>query len=80
MKSKNLSSPPKCYLCSGVDFIYRQGSVRDNPDLKILECQNCGLVFLSSPLNIEESFYKNSGMHGREVLDVETWLREAQLV
>lgn len=78
MRSKELSDKKRCYLCGGVNFNYRQGSVRDNPDLKILECQNCGLVFLSSLLHIEESFYKNSGMHGHEVLDVETWLREAQ--
>ena len=75
---KKLSGPQRCYLCGGVEYQYRLGSVRDNPDLKILECKNCGLVFLSSLQHIEGSFYENSGMHGHEVLDVNAWLRETQ--
>lgn len=77
MSSKKLSNQKKCYLCGGLDFNYRQGTVRDNSALRILECKNCGLVFLSS-LHIEESFYKNSGMHGSVIPDVETLLRETQ--
>lgn len=29
----------KCHLCGSEDLKYRHGSVRDNKDLKILECK-----------------------------------------
>lgn len=64
----------KCYLC-GCDSINRRtGSVRDKPDLDILECRECGLVFLSSFDHITETFYEDSGMHD-SVVDRETWQR-----
>lgn len=54
---------PSCYLCEGDDFRIRPGTVRDDPELQILECISCGLVFLSSHSHIHENFYQNSGMH-----------------
>ena len=53
----------QCYLCKSKNLDARKGSVRDNKTLKILECQNCGLVFLSSFKHIEKGFYENSKMH-----------------
>lgn len=53
----------RCYLCSGIDLVEREGSVRDRPELKIFECSSCGLVFLSSFDHIETGFYEDSGMH-----------------
>ena len=46
--SEKTSRAKECYLCSGTEFHKRPGSVRDNPDLEILECASCGLVCLSS--------------------------------
>ncbi len=66
----------KCYLCGGTEFNKRPGSVRDRPELEVLECASCGLVFLSSFDHIEDFFYENSEMHGEEMLDTKTWLRE----
>ncbi len=43
----------------------RDGSVRDNKNLDILECQNCGLVYLSSNEHINEEFYEDSNMHAQ---------------
>ena len=53
----------ECYLCKNRKTIQRTGSVRDNPQLKILECASCGLVFLSSFDHIKKKFYENSRMH-----------------
>ena len=66
----------KCYLCGGTKFNKRPGSVRDRPELEVLECASCGLVFLSSFDHIRDDFYENSEMHGEEMPDVQTWLRE----
>lgn len=66
----------KCYLCKGTGFNKRPGSVRDNPDLEVLECASCGLVFLSSFGHIIDGFYENSEMHGQEMLDIQVWLRD----
>ena len=66
----------KCYLCGYTEFNKRPGSVRDNPNLKILECASCGLVFLSSLDHIRDDFYKNSEMHDKEIPNVQTWLND----
>jgi len=65
-----------CYLCGGDNFVRRNGTVRDNPELKVLECGSCGLVFLSSFAHIESGFYEESGMHA-QAIDVEAWLRQS---
>ena len=53
-----------CYLCGSADFKKRPGSVRNNPNLDVLECIGCGLVCLSSFDHIKKGFYENSGMGG----------------
>ncbi len=67
-----------CYLCGGTVHRERPGSVRDAPDLKVLECDACGLVFLSSFGHIRADHYEDSGMHGDQPLPVADWLREAE--
>ncbi len=64
-----------CYLCGAQSFSKRPGRVRDNPALQVLECNGCGLVFLSSFDHIDAGFYENSRMHPAE-FTVEDWLRE----
>ena len=65
-----------CYLCGGTSHRERPGSVRDNISLKVLECNACGLVFLSSIEHIQPLHYAQSGMHGNQPLPIENWLRE----
>lgn len=65
----------QCYLCGSTEFNRRAGSVRDNPNLKILECASCGLVFLSSFDHVKDSFYESSEMHGENIPDVQAWLK-----
>jgi len=70
MKNQN------CYLCGSDQNIGRLGSVRDNPEIKPLECVDCGLVFMSSVGHIAEEHYAESGMHNGAMPDVESWLKK----
>ena len=64
---------PSCYLCGSRFFFRRAGTVRDNPELTVMECRQCGLVFLSSFKHIENGFYEQSGMHSKPI-DIKAWL------
>ena len=66
----------KCYLCNATKFIKRKGQVRDNPDLKILECLSCGLVALNSHDHVRAGHYENSGMHENQNQIMELWFSE----
>ena len=65
-----------CYLCGSSKNTKRDGSVRDNKDLDILECSSCGLVFLSDKEHIKDSYYEESNMS--EDLNMREWLNETQ--
>lgn len=67
-----------CYLCGNSTFFKREGRVRDDPALEILECRNCGLVTLSSLAHIGAGHYENSGMHGAEPPSMHTWLKDCR--
>lgn len=67
-----------CYLCKSDKFSKRTGSVRDNPDIDILECSDCGLVYLSSLDHIQDGHYEESGMHNDELPDIDNWLQETE--
>ena len=67
-----------CYLCKSDKYCKRAGSVRDNSNLDILECGNCGLVYLSSLDHIQDEHYEESGMHGDEAPNIDNWLKETE--
>ena len=67
-----------CYLCKSDQYSQRAGSVRDNSNIDILECSDCGLVYLSSLNHIQDGHYEESGMHGDEVPDIDNWLKETE--
>jgi 2-polyprenyl-3-methyl-5-hydroxy-6-metoxy-1,4-benzoquinol methylase len=71
------SNQQRCYLCNSDELTVRHGQVRDNPDIMVLECSSCSLVFLSSFSHISEDFYKNkfSGMHEG---DIDSFLRKIE--
>lgn len=74
-----MGSNQACYLCGGEELKKREGSVRDNPSLDVMECSRCGLVFLSSFSHIKESFYEDAKMHDGEIdVDIEAWIRETE--
>lgn len=64
-----------CYICKSKKIKKKPAEVRDNANLDVLECADCGLVFLSSFSHINDGFYENSGMHEDEP-DIEKWSRE----
>jgi 2-polyprenyl-3-methyl-5-hydroxy-6-metoxy-1,4-benzoquinol methylase len=66
-----------CYLCKSNKYSKRPGTVRDNPNIDVLECNDCGLVYLSSLNHIQERHYEESNMHDGD-LDIEKWLEETQ--
>jgi SAM-dependent methyltransferase len=65
----------KCYLCDCSEHLHRPGKVRDDESLDILECQGCGLVFLSRT-KLPEGFYEQSCMHSDDPQPIEEWLRD----
>ncbi|MDC6451756.1 class I SAM-dependent methyltransferase [Alphaproteobacteria bacterium] len=67
-----------CYLCGSNHHIKREGTVRDKPNLDILECSDCSLVFLSTNKHIGEKHYEESGMHNGEEIAIESWLKETK--
>jgi SAM-dependent methyltransferase len=67
-----------CYICQSSDFSVRDGAVRDAPEMNIVECKNCSLVFLTSTAHISEGFYESSGMHGSEPMPMDVWLSETE--
>jgi len=71
-------SSMSCYLCNHPNFSVRNGSVRDDASLQIIECTNCGLVALSSVQHIQASHYEDSGMHGDALPSIESWLRDTE--
>lgn len=67
----------KCYLCGSCDYKSRDGKVRDNAKLEVLECNHCGLVFLSNSDHIDENYYENSNMSNG--LTIKEWLSETSV-
>lgn len=65
-----------CYLCGSDKFKYRDGEVRDKKELKILECLDCSLVYLSDFSHVEDNFYEESNMHVN--FDLQKWSKETQ--
>lgn len=49
-----------CYLCGSSRFDAVEGKVRDRPNLGILRCADCGLVFLDSFDHVQGSFYESA--------------------
>jgi len=60
-----------CYLCKSDKYSKRTGSVRDKPDIDVLECSDCGLVYLSSLEHTQDQHYEGSGMHDGEVPNID---------
>lgn len=67
-----------CYLCGSDSFHLRKGAVRDAPQLFIHECNNCGLVYLSSVSHIQNGHYEGSGMFGAEPIAIDKLLKATE--
>ena len=72
-------SQKRCYLCNATNFEHIEGKVRDIPDMKILKCCVCGLVFLEKFDHIDNEFYEDSKMRkSRDVSVLDTYLNECR--
>lgn len=67
----------KCYLCNSNSFVEIKQGVRDNRELSVLKCNNCGLVTLNSFDHIHEKFYENSNMHSTKI-EISDWLSQTK--
>lgn len=68
----------RCYLCNSDNIGLRSPRVRDRSDIQVLQCNDCGLVFLSRFDHISESFYNDSKMHGNSGVDFDKWMMETK--
>ena len=57
----------KCYLCNNLGNLIQKG-VRCSSDLNVFQCNNCGLIFLSSFDHIVSNFYESSNMIEQDIL------------
>ncbi|MDD6056221.1 MAG: hypothetical protein PUB96_06740, partial [Helicobacteraceae bacterium] len=55
----------QCYLCGSKNYKRREGVVRDAADINVLECLECGLVFLDRQI-VDSGFYADNEMLSRE--------------
>ena len=55
----------KCYLCGSENHFKRDGKVRDDHGINILQCKDCGLVFLDKQ-NTGDRFYENNSMLSKD--------------
>ena len=58
-----------CYICKNKKTSEVKGKVRDIPNLTILKCTSCGLVYLENFNHIGEHYYKNSEMNDYKSLE-----------
>jgi 2-polyprenyl-3-methyl-5-hydroxy-6-metoxy-1,4-benzoquinol methylase len=68
-----------CYLCGSNNHRQRPGRARDDETIDILECNDCGLVFLSKVDHITDEHYAESGMHAGELPDMQSWMNETEV-
>lgn len=62
-----------CYLCGEDNAKCIHEGTRDIQDLKVMKCQNCGLVFLSSFNHMSDEFYETSGMQNNSKINFKEW-------
>lgn len=65
-----------CYNCGSLDKKLIHKGVRDNENIDVYECQNCGLVFLSSDAHINDVFYQNGQMVKN--IDLKKWIESTK--
>jgi SAM-dependent methyltransferase len=52
-----------CHICGSTEFSLFHRGTRDRPEIDVLECKSCRLLFLSSFSHITSDFYAESGMY-----------------
>lgn len=63
----------KCRLCNSKKIKLIKKGVRDNKNIDVLKCQNCGLEFLSQTNQADENFYTQGQMHS--TYNIDNWMK-----
>ncbi|WP_394989305.1 class I SAM-dependent methyltransferase [uncultured Helicobacter sp.] len=59
----------QCYLCGSEHHLKREGKVREDDSINILECKECGLVFLDKQ-NTGDIFYEQNNMIDEKFFEI----------
>jgi 2-polyprenyl-3-methyl-5-hydroxy-6-metoxy-1,4-benzoquinol methylase len=65
----------RCYVCGDLEWVQRDGRLRDAPAIGVFECNGCGLVTHEVPGSLVID-YEAGSMHGDSELSVEEWRAE----
>lgn len=69
----------ECNLCGSKNIKVLHEGTRDNKEIDVLKCDECGLVFLSSFTQVSNEYYEDSHMHDNEEEDsFEDWVAITQ--
>lgn len=66
-----------CYLCKNENIDVLHKGTRDNADIDVLKCQNCGLVFLSTFSHVNDELYEDSKMNSNDI-NIIQWREETK--
>ena len=67
-----------CPLCHSKNTPQTEGLVRDLPEIPVLKCSDCGLIFLGSFDHIHDEFYEGSEMRVDDDIDMDAWISETK--
>ena len=67
----------QCYNCKSSNCKIIHKGTRDNSNIDVLCCKECGLVFLSDNTHISENFYEEGGMLAGKI-NLENWIRNTE--
>ncbi len=63
----------KCRLCNSKNIKLIKNGVRDNKNIDVFKCLNCGLEFLSNTHQADEKYYEQGQMHAS--YNIKNWLK-----
>ncbi len=66
----------RCVLCGNDKLEMIHKGCRDNPNVNVMKCKQCGLVFLDSFEQITDTLYEDSGMHQDDEFQYEKWIQQ----
>lgn len=67
----------QCYLCKSKNVIKIKHGVRDDKNIEVFKCQNCGLEFLSEFKTTLNDFYTNGELHNPA--DFQNWINRTRI-
>lgn len=72
-----MENKKSCFLCDSKENTTIHKGVRDNLNIDVLKCIDCGLIYLSSFDQIDNKNYKDSDMNEGEQ-NIEKWMLETE--